>query len=218
MGAEKRNPRESGAGSSRVRVRRHRTRPTTTNSTSQPAPTIRLTRSQFSPATTPIPTTSILGACSRRAIDTESVYVSTWVGLAELALSGCTTSTDHLYLHPRGAGDLLDVVHAALLRPELAAHEPHGAERAEPFAQALRSYIAGARPEQIRAAAGPFASALGVLVPALVVAVGVRRITRPITELIDAGAEAAWNMYSKAGIGLASEVISYYKNKEPDIS
>jgi len=42
-----------------------------------------------------------------RALDTESVYVSTWVGLAELALSGCTTSTDHLYLHPRGAGDLL---------------------------------------------------------------------------------------------------------------
>ena len=41
-----------------------------------------------------------------RAIDTESVYVSTWIGLAELALSGCTTSTDHLYVHPRGAGDL----------------------------------------------------------------------------------------------------------------
>ena len=40
-------------------------------------------------------------------LDTESVYVSTWVGLAELALSGCTTSTDHLYLHPHGAGDLL---------------------------------------------------------------------------------------------------------------
>ena len=42
-----------------------------------------------------------------RAIDTEAVYVSAWVGLAELALSGCTTSTDHLYLHPRGSGDLL---------------------------------------------------------------------------------------------------------------
>jgi cytosine/adenosine deaminase-related metal-dependent hydrolase len=41
------------------------------------------------------------------ALDTESVYVSAWVGLAELALSGCTTSTDHLYLHPHGAGDLL---------------------------------------------------------------------------------------------------------------
>ncbi len=42
-----------------------------------------------------------------RSIDTESVYVSAWVGLAELALSGCTTSADHLYLHPHGAGDLL---------------------------------------------------------------------------------------------------------------
>ena len=42
-----------------------------------------------------------------RSIDTESVHVSAWVGLAELALSGCTTSTDHLYLHPHGAGDLL---------------------------------------------------------------------------------------------------------------
>lgn len=42
-----------------------------------------------------------------RAIDTESVYASAWVGLAELALSGCTTSSDHLYLHPHGVGDLL---------------------------------------------------------------------------------------------------------------
>lgn len=42
-----------------------------------------------------------------RSIDTESVYTSAWVGLAELALSGCTTSSDHLYLHPQGAGDLL---------------------------------------------------------------------------------------------------------------
>jgi cytosine/adenosine deaminase-related metal-dependent hydrolase len=41
------------------------------------------------------------------ALDTESIYVSTWVGLAELALAGCTTSTDHLYVHPQRAGDLL---------------------------------------------------------------------------------------------------------------
>jgi cytosine/adenosine deaminase-related metal-dependent hydrolase len=42
-----------------------------------------------------------------RALNEESAYVSAWVGLAELALSGCTTSTDHLYLHPRNGGDLL---------------------------------------------------------------------------------------------------------------
>ena len=42
-----------------------------------------------------------------RALDEESVHVSAFVGLAELALAGCTTSTDHLYLHPHGAGDLL---------------------------------------------------------------------------------------------------------------
>ena len=48
-----------------------------------------------------------------RAIDTEAVYASAFVGLAELALSGCTTSSDHLYLHPRHAGDLLSAEIAA---------------------------------------------------------------------------------------------------------
>lgn len=40
-------------------------------------------------------------------LDEEAAYVSAWIGLAELALGGCTTTTDHLYVHPRGAGDLI---------------------------------------------------------------------------------------------------------------
>ena len=34
-------------------------------------------------------------------MDEEASYVSTWVGLAELALGGCTQTTDDLYAHPR---------------------------------------------------------------------------------------------------------------------
>ena len=45
-----------------------------------------------------------------RGLAPEAVEVSTRVGIAELLLSGCTTTTDHFYLFPRDAPDeLLDV-------------------------------------------------------------------------------------------------------------
>jgi cytosine/adenosine deaminase-related metal-dependent hydrolase len=40
-------------------------------------------------------------------LDAEAAHVSAWVGFAELALGGCTTTMDHLYVHPRGVGDLI---------------------------------------------------------------------------------------------------------------
>ncbi|HEU5332009.1 MAG TPA: 8-oxoguanine deaminase [Actinocrinis sp.] len=40
-------------------------------------------------------------------IDEEAVAAAAQAGLGWLALTGCTTSTDHHYLFPRGAGDLL---------------------------------------------------------------------------------------------------------------
>ncbi|KAE8765843.1 8-oxoguanine deaminase [Georgenia thermotolerans] len=34
-------------------------------------------------------------------LDEEAVYLSTYVAVAELLLGGCTTSSDHMYVHPR---------------------------------------------------------------------------------------------------------------------
>ncbi len=41
-------------------------------------------------------------------IDEESVYAAAQIGMAELLLSGCTTTTDHHYLFPRGRKKLID--------------------------------------------------------------------------------------------------------------
>ena len=61
-----------------------------------------------------------------RALDEEGAHVSAWVGLAELALSGCTTSTDHLYVHPKGAGDLLSAEIAAAVDLGMRFHPTRG--------------------------------------------------------------------------------------------
>jgi cytosine/adenosine deaminase-related metal-dependent hydrolase len=60
------------------------------------------------------------------SLDEESAHVSAWVGLAELALSGCTTSTDHLYVHPAGAGDLLSAEIAAAVDLGMRFHPTRG--------------------------------------------------------------------------------------------
>ncbi len=59
-------------------------------------------------------------------LDEEAVNTAAWVGLAELALSGCTTSSDHHYLHPVGAGDLLGAEIAAAIDLGFRFHPTYG--------------------------------------------------------------------------------------------
>jgi cytosine/adenosine deaminase-related metal-dependent hydrolase len=59
-------------------------------------------------------------------LDEEAVFVSAWIGLAELALGGCTTTTDHLYIHPRRSGDLISAEIAAAAEVGLRFHPTHG--------------------------------------------------------------------------------------------
>src|SRR5499426_721747 len=59
-------------------------------------------------------------------VDEEAAYLSAWVGLAELALGGCTTSTDHLYVAPRGGGDLWSAEIAAAREVGLRFHPARG--------------------------------------------------------------------------------------------
>ena len=59
-------------------------------------------------------------------LDEEAAYVSAYVGLVELALGGCTTTTDHLYVHPRGGGRLIDAEIRAALEVGLRFHPTRG--------------------------------------------------------------------------------------------
>jgi cytosine/adenosine deaminase-related metal-dependent hydrolase len=59
-------------------------------------------------------------------LDEEAAYVSAYVGLVELALGGCTTTTDHLYVHPRGAGDLISAEIAAARELGMRFHPTRG--------------------------------------------------------------------------------------------
>lgn len=60
------------------------------------------------------------------ALDEESAFVSAWIAMVELALSGCTTTSDHLYVHPKGAGNLLSAEIAAAVELGIRFHPTRG--------------------------------------------------------------------------------------------
>ena len=61
-----------------------------------------------------------------RGIDARAVEAAAQVGLGELLLTGCTTSTDHLYLFPRGQERLIDVEIAAARELGIRFHPTRG--------------------------------------------------------------------------------------------
>jgi cytosine/adenosine deaminase-related metal-dependent hydrolase len=61
-----------------------------------------------------------------RLIDEDAVHVSTAVGCMELLLSGCTTTTDHLYLFPRGRRNLIDITIEAAREVGIRFHPTRG--------------------------------------------------------------------------------------------
>jgi 8-oxoguanine deaminase len=59
-------------------------------------------------------------------MDEEAVHLAALVGMAELMLSGCTTTSDHHYLFPRGETRLIDAEVAAARRIGIRFHATRG--------------------------------------------------------------------------------------------
>jgi cytosine/adenosine deaminase-related metal-dependent hydrolase len=59
-------------------------------------------------------------------MDEEAVHLAALVGMAELMLSGCTTTSDHHYLFPRGETRLIDAEIAAARRIGIRFHATRG--------------------------------------------------------------------------------------------
>ena len=59
-------------------------------------------------------------------MDDEAVHVAALVGMAELMLSGCTTTSDHHYLFPRGQTRLIDAEIAAARKIGIRFHATRG--------------------------------------------------------------------------------------------
>ncbi len=59
-------------------------------------------------------------------LDEEALYAAALVGMAELLLSGCTTTSDHHYVFPRGHAKLIDVEIAAARRIGIRFHATRG--------------------------------------------------------------------------------------------
>ena len=59
-------------------------------------------------------------------LDEESVYAAALTGMAELLLSGCTTTADHHYIFPRGQGNLIDAEIEAARRIGMRFHPCRG--------------------------------------------------------------------------------------------
>ena len=59
-------------------------------------------------------------------VDEECVHVAALAGMAELLLSGCTTTSDHHYLFPRGRAELIDAQIEAARRIGMRFHPTRG--------------------------------------------------------------------------------------------